>query len=521
MSDTPPTAQVAPAPDRALHALTRNASSSAARESVRQALVLLLLAAVCAFAFQGTRHLWEPDEGRYTNVALRMVQTGDWINPSLDEEHLHFTKPPLTYWLIGASYRLFGINEWAARLPNALAFMLTALLVFGIAQVLVPQRALLAAAIWTTLLGPVAGANVVSTDTLLALWETLALFAFVRSGALSERPIERWHIVLMWIAFALAFLTKGPPGLLPLGGIIAWLIWMRRAGELRRLFASPGLLAFLLLGGSWFCVVVARDPSLLSYFLGTEVAGRVVSPAFDRNSGWLGWLKVYVPTLAIGLLPWAGLWLLRRARTGASWRTSMTDPVTRFLLCWIAVPLLIFCLAQSRLPLYLLPLFVPISLLIARALPQSMVDRKPVVVATIVAAAVFAMSLKAIAAHVNYGRDGERIATELAGTVNMSLYEEVVFLDMPPAYSLHHYLGVEVERVSLTAGTIPETGREAFESLCSELHRSERFLLVTKASRAPAVALAARQCSPAALNEVGRMRDWVLWSSVQPRIEVP
>ena len=70
---------------------------------------LLALLVSMAFAFQGTRGIWEPDEGRYTVAGLNMLESGDWLVPTLDGEHPHLTKPPITYWAIAASV---GRNKW-------------------------------------------------------------------------------------------------------------------------------------------------------------------------------------------------------------------------------------------------------------------------------------------------------------------------------------------------------------------------------------------------------------------------
>src|SRR5512141_2022171 len=71
--------------------------------------------------FLGLRPLWLPDEARYTEVAREMLTTGDWLTPQLNG-HPHLTKPPLTYWAIAGSMAVWGQNEFAARLPNALAY---------------------------------------------------------------------------------------------------------------------------------------------------------------------------------------------------------------------------------------------------------------------------------------------------------------------------------------------------------------------------------------------------------------
>ena len=88
----------------------------------RQRWLLLLLTAFTFFILLGSRALNEPDEGRYSEIAREMIETGDWVVPHL--WYLpHLDKPPMTYWLVAVSMKLFGQNEWAARLPLALAGM--------------------------------------------------------------------------------------------------------------------------------------------------------------------------------------------------------------------------------------------------------------------------------------------------------------------------------------------------------------------------------------------------------------
>ena len=87
----------------------------------------------------------------------------------------------------------------------------------------------------------------------------------------------------------------------------------------------------------------------------------------DRNPQWYGPLLVYLPVLVLGLLPWLPLALWRNRRQLLP-RWKAAPELQRFLWLWLALPLLVFCLARSRLPLYVLPLAAPLSLLVARAL---------------------------------------------------------------------------------------------------------------------------------------------------------
>src|SRR5882724_10326335 len=72
------------------------------------------------FLLVGHRSLNEPDEGRYAEIAREMIELNDWLVPHLWYQP-HLDKPPLTYWTVAASLCVFGENEWAVRLPLALA----------------------------------------------------------------------------------------------------------------------------------------------------------------------------------------------------------------------------------------------------------------------------------------------------------------------------------------------------------------------------------------------------------------
>ena len=123
---------------------------------------IVLLAGIMAFSFQGTRGLWDPDEGRYTNVALEMMQSGDYFQPHRHHETLHVTKPPVTYWALAASMQSLGRNEWAARLPMALAFILTVLLVFQLGRTFAATRPWLPALIYLSSPLPFFAANIIT-----------------------------------------------------------------------------------------------------------------------------------------------------------------------------------------------------------------------------------------------------------------------------------------------------------------------------------------------------------------------
>lgn len=446
-------------------------AAAASRRLAPRAAIFALIA--FALAFQGSRGIWDPDEGRYTAVALRMLRSGDWFTPALSNEVPHFSKPPLTYWALASSIGLFGRNEWAARLPNALAFVATVLLAGALARRLAPGREQLAAVVQATSLLPFVAANVVTTDTLLTAFETLAVAGFVehRFGGADRRL----PLCAMWLGFGLAFLTKGPPGLLPLLAILAFSAWTDGARVTARLFRLPALAVFAVVAFGWYAAQLRVRPDLLGYLLGTELAARVTSEGLNRSPGVAGILQHYVPVLLVGALPWAP-WAMARAwrQRGAKTRPA-SDPGLRFVALWLLLPLAVFFASQSRLPLYLLPLSVPASLAIARALPADAFAprrRRRVLAAW----ALLLVGLRGLGGVWVSDRDGRRLARELAASLPYPPAELVVVNRKAP-YSLSFYFDVDVERVALESISPPvlePSYRPLLEPLRAELTERDR-----------------------------------------------
>jgi len=469
-------------------------------------LVALLVS--MAFAFQGTRGIWEPDEGRYTVAGLNMLESGDWLVPTLDGEHPHLTKPPITYWAIAASVGLLGYDEWAARLPGALAFVGTGLLVFGIGRRLCAAKPWLPAVVWSLSLAPVIAANIVSTDVLLMLFETAAMFAFVEWWARDGDDRRRWAIA-MWVAWGLAFMTKGPPGLLPLGGMLAFLAVHDRA-RLRGLFPPAGLVAFALVAFTWFGIIVWQQPDRLGYFLGYEVYDRVFTGAHRRNAEWYGAFEIYLPVLLVGALPW---WAFALAASGgplAAWRglrerVRARDRELLLLLYWFLLPLAVFFLARSRLQLYVLPLFVPLALLLARALSRwAWFDSRRAVRIAVATAAVL-LAAKGAVAYWPANRDARVMAGEIGEVVQRTGVEDIVFVGMRPFYGLGLYLDsdIDIENVHLEGDGLEYSKFLSEETLCDELAARERDLFVVKRARSGPFLAAVARCGGLATVEVG------------------
>ena len=470
-------------------------------------LWLVALLVLMAFAFQGTRGIWEPDEGRYTSAGLNMYESGDWLVPTIDGEHPHLTKPPVTYWALASSFALLGKNEWAARLPGALAYIGTGLLMFGLGRRFTPAKPWLPAVIYGLSLAPILGASVVSTDVLLTFFETASMYCFVRAYAGAGEMDRRW-VRLMWVAWGLAFMTKGPPGLLPLVAMIAMLAFHDRAA-LRRLFDPTALLAFAVVAFTWFAILIAQQPERFKYFVGYEVYDRVFTSAHDRNAYWYAPFTIFGPMFLFGALPW---WVLALVAAGgprsawASFRSKLRerDPDWRLLAWWFLLPLAIFSLAQSRLQLYVLPLFVPLSLMLARPISgwRWLTDRRLVVVGA--CAMVALIALKGVAGHVHTDRDSRSMARAITRIVDPKSIDGIVFVGMRPFYGLNVYLDTKVEGVQVGEHRYDYSKFVAEEDLCSELAGRERNVYALKESKADRFSKSVQRCDGLTPRAIGR-----------------
>jgi len=214
---------------------------------------------------------------------------------------------------------------------------------------------------------------------------------------------------------------------------------------------------------------------VLRYFLVEEVVNRVATDKMRRNAEWYGPLKVYLPILVIGTLPWLPLLLreLWQRRVGFIERVRANDEA-RLLACWFVLPLCVFVFARSRLPLYLLPLFVPLAVMIARTLaPLDLRSRSRQVL--LVAWCLLLVILRAVPAYIDTAVDDGALARDLSAQLPASP-NEVAFVDTDPRYGLRFYLDAEVERLELPGSV----SREPAQDITSEMseHEGCRVLLV-------------------------------------------
>ena len=333
--------------------------------------------AVIWLAVLPARPLFNPDEGRYAEIPREMLSGGDWVVPHLDGV-AYIEKPPLQYWATALSLRLFGQNEFAARLYTALCALGTLGVVWLLAESLWDAAvAWRAAASLASLLLFVAMGQLLTLDMSLTFYMTLALAGFLlaqpRRG--EGRPPQRagatrrWMAVA-WAATALGVLTKGlVAAAVPAAALVLYSLYARDGSPWRRLHAPVGLPLFLAISVPWHWLAAQRLSDFLSFFFVHEHLARYLTPSADRQEPWWFFAAVFV----VGSAPWT-VPAIRVLLTG--WRRSSPgsfDP-RLFLWVWTVFVGVFFSLSDSKLIPYILPLMPTLALLIA-ASPAERVRR--------------------------------------------------------------------------------------------------------------------------------------------------
>jgi len=214
--------------------------------------ILIALATLIHFGTIGIGDLYSETEGQYAAAAREMIQSGQYLLPTNDSIP-RLQKPPLLYWLIVASYKLFGINTAATRVPIALSVVATVTFTFLIGERLADYwRGFAAGLIYLTLSGTFIFGRIVMPEPLFA-----ALFAgaiYCGLSGFQQRHQRRAWFAGFWICAAFACLTKGPHGLLfPAATLAALAIFYREARmRFRSLLWWPYLLLFSAIIGPWY-----------------------------------------------------------------------------------------------------------------------------------------------------------------------------------------------------------------------------------------------------------------------------
>jgi 4-amino-4-deoxy-L-arabinose transferase-like glycosyltransferase len=376
----------------------------------RHPLAIVLIAGIAALALGTARApLWDEDEPRFAVIARTMVETGDWVVPVFNGT-LAVDKPVLMHWAMAACMSVFGVNEFACRLPSMIAALATALALLRLGTRLFnPTTGVVAALAWLGSLLAGIEAHAATPDailTALCTWATV-LAAEVIVGRAAERQPQDGPCIAcgddalprlsvaralgIGLLLGLAVVCKGPIGFVgPLAVIVPWAWWVacdrrlleRPAGPWLRRIAAVALPAvidvirslrpvvltagMLVAAAPWYVAVWQRtDGAWIEGFFFVHNVGRFMAPMEKHSGGVL----FHPLTMLVLFYPWSCF--LPLAVVLAAWRTwKRTIPVATIhalglVLVWLGVWVGGFSAAATKLPNYILPAYPAAALVVA------------------------------------------------------------------------------------------------------------------------------------------------------------
>lgn len=351
---------------------TRTANS-VYKDSTSNRVFLLVLLAVLALAGLTYGFLsagwckFSRAEIFFGECAKEMLLTGNFMVPTFQGQGF-FDKPILSYWAVCASYKAFGISHLAARIPSCLAAIATVLLTALAARKLFSAKTgLVAAMILSTTVMYMSFAAMCMSDMLLIFFNTFAMvLLYFGSEATSSRK-QTWLWMSGAAAVGLAFLTKGPIGIIfPAITFFAYLSVTRRLKMVRPIHYIGALLIVLSLGSPWFLAMYSSHPDSLSYFFLRENFQRFAGATYDTHHPI--WFMVH--SLITGFAPWSVLLIVAAADMV---RHLKQGTATRPLIyLWLAVITVIgfFSLSRGKIDYYALPAYPMCAILTAHWLTQ-------------------------------------------------------------------------------------------------------------------------------------------------------
>ncbi len=335
----------------------------------------LLLAGFCAFLFLyglGQFGLIGADEPRYAQVAREMLERHDWITPSLGGQPW-LEKPPLYYWEAMLAYRIFGVSDWAARLPSAFNASLLVLAIYFFLRRFRPGVELDGALITASSAGIVGYARAASMDMALAAAFTMGMVAW---WAWRESE-KRIYLTIFYAFMALGTLAKGPVA--PFLAFVVIVSYAAAVRELRLVLKTlwmPGIFFFCALALPWYFAAQMRNPGFFREFILEHNLGRFSHNLYHHTEPF--WY--YLPITALALVPWTVFVIAALVPALRTWQAKhktiavggmdLQYQFTLFAGGWLIVPVIFFSFSQSKLPGYILPAIPAGGLLLADYLRQ-------------------------------------------------------------------------------------------------------------------------------------------------------
>ncbi len=320
-------------------------------------LVLFFLSAVLFFFKLGSFSLYNAAETTYGEFIKQIGLTGDWITMHFNGLVI-FDKPPLYFWLAKIAIYIFGFNEFAIRFWAALCGVMTVITTFWLGKKFYNERVgFYAGLIAMTTFQFLIQSRIAELDIVLTLCLTLSLLCFY-IGFTENKPKYYYGF---FFAAAFASLIKGIIGLaLPGFAIFLFLLIRKELPRLREMKIIPGIVIYLLIAAPWYVAEwFIHGAKFTEFVIGFLFLSRFQGVVSGHPGPWY----YYFLALILGFAPWSHFIFKALLRT---FKEARNNAPALLSLCYILPVFIVFSIAKTKLPNYVLPLYPFLAIMIAK-----------------------------------------------------------------------------------------------------------------------------------------------------------
>jgi 4-amino-4-deoxy-L-arabinose transferase-like glycosyltransferase len=344
--------------------------------------VLLIAAAIYLGCIISPPSLMDDVDAVQAQISRNMLTSGDWVTARIDGIP-YLEKAPLVYWLIAGSYRIFGVSDWAARIPIALSCVALAWLTAAFGTWAFGKRAgFYAGLCMSSCIGLFLFTRILIPDVMLTTTVALAMWAFLRVLDEEERRPRMWAAVLA-ASLGVGLLLKSTVGVLfPVAAALIYLFLTRQLFSVkvwRRLHPWSGLCIAILIAAPWHVLATLRNPpyfdftfrsvpgeyhGFLWFFFMNEQVLRFLNLRYPRDYNTVPRIYFWLFHLA-WFFPWS---VYFPAAAKLSYRPVDRAGRTRLLaLCWAGFLLVFFTFSTTQ-EYYSMPCYPALALLLGSAM---------------------------------------------------------------------------------------------------------------------------------------------------------
>lgn len=310
--------------------------------------LMLVITLLYLFNFH-VNDIWTPNESFYAEAVREMFESGNFLEIFYNYEP-RYNKPPLTYWLIASSSAIFGLNEFAIRLPIVLMAIGSIWFTYLIGRQLYGNKgglyAMMMMAFSVQLL---AVKQYASPEIPLTFFFTLTMYYFLKGFELRKSK----YMILAFVVLGLTVLTKGFPYIIVIAGILGLYVLLKGPFTMSRIWGDVKLLKLhigipvaLLIGLSWVIFMYLKDGAEFWEIYYRETFGRALSKETNGPKPFF-----YLEVISWSILPYSLAFFFALIKWVKDWKKASK---ALFPICWFIVMFVIFTVAKGKIPTYMI-----------------------------------------------------------------------------------------------------------------------------------------------------------------------